>query len=131
LTGRKTTYTDETAAEICEWLANGGSLRAWCAKEDNPTFSTVYKWLEQQESFADGYARARERQAHNDADQLNELTEEVKAGRLDPNAARVAADILKWTAARRAPKSYGDKVQLQGDSDGKPLVVTWLPVQGS
>ena len=40
------------------------------------------------------------------------LNEEV-----NPNAARVALDALKWTAARMQPKRYGDRVDthLSGD----------------
>jgi transposase len=122
---RKSEFNQAQADEICEHLANGGSLRAWCAREANPTFSTVYKWLEQQASFADEYARARERQAHNDADRLNELVEDLQARQVPADVARVMIDALKWTAARRCARSYGDKVQVGGDQDGAPLIVTW------
>lgn len=84
----------------------------------------VYRWLEQQEGFREAYALAREVQAHADAEQLNSLAEDARLGRIEPNAARVAADILKWTASKRLPKAYGDKVQLSNDSTA-PLIITW------
>ena len=36
---------------------------------------------------------------------------------VNPNAARVAIDALKWTAARMMPRRYGDRIQadLAGD----------------
>ena len=123
---KKTPFDPELAAELCEYLANGGSLREWCRMDGHPCFNVVYNWLEEDESFSNAYARARERQAHNDADRLNELIERVESGNIGANEARIVADILKWTAARRAPKSYGDKVQLTGTADGAPLVVSWL-----
>ena len=124
LTGRPSSYRPEIGRAICLHLAEGGSLREWCAREGNPHFSTVYDWLESVEGFADDYARARERQAHNDGDRMNQLAEQLKAGEIAPDVARVMADILKWTAGKRLPKSYGDKVALTGDSSG-PIMVTW------
>ena len=35
----------------------------------------------------------------------------MRTGRLDPNAARVAADVLKWQAVKLLPAQYGDQVQ--------------------
>ena len=32
---------------------------------------------------------------------------------MDPNAARVAIDALKWNAARMHPAIYGDKLQTE------------------
>lgn len=124
MTGRPSTYSEETGQDICQHIAQGGSLRDWCDIEGHPHFSTVYDWLEREEVFADAYARARERQAHNDADRLNQLARRVADGELDPNAARVAADILKWTASKRLSRAYGDKVTVGNDSNA-PLIITW------
>lgn len=123
---RPTLFTQDLADDICEHLADGGSLRSWCREPGHPTFHAVYDWLAKCPAFADAYARARERQAHNDADRMSELVEAVMAGVLAPDVARVMMDALKWTAARRAPKAYGDKVSLSGDQDGVPIVVSWM-----
>lgn len=125
-TGRATTYTDEIGLEICHHIANGGSLREWCAMDGKPHFSTVYDWLECQPGFADEYARARERQAHNDGDRMNAIAGQLERGEIAPDVARVMADILKWTAGKRASRFYGDKVQLTGDADGAPIQVSWM-----
>lgn len=125
MTGRPTLYSQEHANDICEWLADGGSLRDWCRQEGKPSFGSVYRWLEEHESFRNEYARAREVQAHNDGDRVNAIVVALEAGALAPDVARVMIDGLKWTAGKRAPKSYGDKVQLSGDADGAPIVVTW------
>lgn len=125
MTGRPSTYTQEVADEVCEWLANGLSLRTYCLQEDKPSYTTIFKWLDQQESFANNYARARQTQAHNDADQMNAIVADLKAGKIASDVARVMMDGLKWTAGKRLPKAYGDKVQLSGDADGAPIQVSW------
>lgn len=123
--GRQSTFTEQGGQEICDHISNGGSLRSYVEQEGKPAFNTVYKWLGEHEAFAEAYARAREVQAHADADKINRLQEQLEAGMIAPDVARVMADCLKWTAARRAPRVYGDKVQLSGDADGAPIAVTW------
>jgi hypothetical protein len=87
--GRPTIFRQKLADEICIHIASGGSLRAYCAMEGKPHFSTVYIWLEKDDLFPDAYARAREVQAHNDADRMNEIVELLQAGRIAPDVARV------------------------------------------
>lgn len=59
---------------------------------------------------AELYARARATQADVHFDDLADLAEDVKEGRIQPQAGRVVADIIKWRVARMRPKAYGDKV---------------------
>ncbi len=125
MTGRPSSYSEAWAQEICDWLADGGSLREWCSQEGHPSFASVYRWIDSIEGFRDDYARARELQAHNDGDRMNEIALKLAKGEIAPDVARVMADILKWTAGKRAAKFYGDKVQIGGDTDGAPIVVTW------
>ena len=55
-----------------------------------------------------------------------EATEQVLSGELDPNAARVAIDALKWTAARMHPTVYSEKhaIELSGPNGG-PITYGW------
>ena len=43
---------------------------------------------------------------------MDSLLGDVLAGKIDPQAARVAADIIKWTSAIKQPTKYGTKVNL-------------------
>ena len=36
----------------------------------------------------------------------------MEEGLIDPNAARVAIDAYKWSAGKRKPKKYGEKVEI-------------------
>lgn len=87
-----------------------------------PNKATVFRWLTIHESFRDQYACARESQGEADADRVGDVTQKVLDGELDPAAARVAIDALKWSAGKRLPKKYGDlsKVELSGP-DGAPI----------
>lgn len=125
MTGRPSTYTEEVGREICEHLANGHSLRSWCAQDGKPNYSTIMDWLRRHPDFTANYTRAREDAAHNDAEQIAEVRQMVRDGELEPDAARVVIDSLKWTAGRRLPKVYGDRVQHSGDADGAPIIVSW------
>lgn len=125
MTGRPTDLTDELAERICEALSEGKSLREFCLLESNPGYSTVMRWLMQNEVFRDKYRAAREYQAHNDADRMNQIIEQVASGELTPDKGRVMMDGLKWTAGRRLPKVYGDKLALGGDADAGPIQVSW------
>ena len=71
---------------------------------------------------ADDYARAREAQGDYYAEQIDEIRERVTAGEMDPNAARIAIDSLKWQAAKFHRNRYGDKVELSGDAE-RPVEV--------
>lgn len=58
--GRPSTYNETIAAEICERLAEGETLRSICRDEHTPKWQTVYKWMADRSDFADRIARARE-----------------------------------------------------------------------
>ena len=38
---------------------------------------------------------------------------EAVEGGLDPNAARVAIDAYKWSAGKRRPRRYGEKLEVE------------------
>lgn len=120
---------EDTKAVICELIASGESLAKILRKKSMPGYSTVMRWLADDGEFRENYARAREAQADADADKIGDVASRVLEGKLDPQAARVAIDALKWSAAKRQPKKYGDKLDLDAkvgltisvvDNFGKP-----------
>jgi hypothetical protein len=66
-------------------------------------------------SLRDNYARAREAQADADADAIADIRNGMLTGQYTPEQARVAIDSLKWSAGKRKPKVYGDKLQVDQD----------------
>jgi len=126
---KKKKYSDAIAAKICERLADGESLRSICDDEDMPAQSTVFKWLSDNTSFSEQYARAREAQADALFDDIltiaddgrNDWMEKVNADgenigwQVNGEATRrsqLRIDARKWMAGKLKPKKYGDKLDL-------------------
>jgi hypothetical protein len=111
--GRPTSYTQETGEAICNHIAEGGNLTEFCAPDDRPSRATVYKWLVREPEFVDAFSRARQARALGRVDEMDGIITEVRAGQLEPHAARIILDHFRWLAAREAPMLFGDKVQAE------------------
>ena len=103
---RASEFTQEVADAICERLADGESLRSICAGSEMPAKVTVFKWLKNNEDFANQYARAREAQGDSLFDDVLTIADTEE----DAQKARVRIDARKWMAGKLRPKVYGDKV---------------------
>lgn len=114
-------FSNEVAAEVCALLVEGKSLAEICRQDGMPSYRAVFYRLTKDEAFAKDYARARVAQADADADAISDMASQVRAGLLDPQAARVAMDAYKWTASRRNARAYGEKVQIGGADDLPPV----------
>lgn len=111
--GRPSEYTEEIADRICSAIADGLNLNRIASQDGFPSRECIYKWLRTHKSFSDNYARARESRADSRADRIDEITERVLSGDLDPHSARVAIDAIKWQAGKENPKRYGDRIEQQ------------------
>jgi hypothetical protein len=109
----KIPFDQDIADRICEAIASGSGLVPFL--EDNPElprYSTVMRWAREVPSFLQDYTRARDDSADLDADRVAEIASEVRKGKIAPDAARVVIDAYKWSAGKRKPKKYGDKVEI-------------------
>jgi hypothetical protein len=98
--GRYPAFTPEQIAEFKEsvlaYIQNKGTLLAWCRIEGNPSYNTVYEWMDEDEYFAEDYRRARSIQGHRLADEIVEL------GRTESDVQRAAllVSAYKWAAPK-------------------------------
>jgi len=122
--GRPSVYSDKVADDICIRIALGESLRKICMEENMPAQSSVYEWLLRYSDFSEKYTRARELQAETQFDELTDIVDqhpelahvtdkngelvEVKFDSSYVAWMKLRVDTRKWTAARMAPKKYGD-----------------------
>lgn len=122
--GRPSTYTEELGFAVCQRIAEGESVRAICRDEAMPDRHTIYNWAnDPNHPFHAHYARACELRADYFAGRITEIAEEVVTDReLDPQAARVAIDAYKWTAARMS-KRWCDKITQEHTGPGGGGVV--------
>lgn len=133
--GRPSSFTQAVADEICLQLAEGLSLRTICLAEDMPSATTVFRWLANEENatFREQYARAREAQADHMAEEILSIaddgTNDWTVGErgqevLNTEAvarSRLRVDARKWLAAKLAPKKYGEKIAVGGADDLPPM----------
>lgn len=110
--GRPTDYSKELAIEVCSRLSER-SMVSVCNDADMPSRTTLYRWLDEQEYFRNMYARALRERGQYRAEKIEEISEGVLRGDYEPQAARVALDGLKWTAAKLDNTKYGDKIQTE------------------
>lgn len=118
-----THFTDEQKAkiktEVCERISSGETLRAICRDSDKPSWSVMYRWLDDDEEFKSRFAQAREVGADAIATEALEIIDELPnldhngnydKGHIAWNKNRVEARLkllAKWS-----PKKYGDKLDL-------------------
>lgn len=123
-------YSPEIAAEICERLANGESLRAICRDSKFPTEAAVRGWvIDDKDGFASQYARAREIGYERLAEDIMSISDEpvgsLVSGGTDTGAVqkqRLQVDTRKWLLSKMLPKKYGDK-QFTEHSGGMSITV--------
>lgn len=124
-----TTFSQAIADEVCERIVEGESSRQICRDTHMPSTSTLFKWLADQPTFSEQYARAKEIQLERMADELLEISDdgtndwmerEKEAGRIETvpdhehiNRSRLRVDSRKWLLSKLVPKRYGDKQTLE------------------
>jgi hypothetical protein len=132
-TGRPSIYSDQLVETICLRIAEGESLNKICKDEKMPDKATVFRWLVSDQIFCDKYARARELQAETQFDELIDIVDqppelsyvkdkdgndvEVKFDSSYVAWMKLRVDTRKWTAARMAPKKYGEHKQVEQQDD--------------
>lgn len=136
--GRPSSYTPEVGDQICQWMAEGESLRSVCRRESMPSMSTVMRWAASNETFREQYARARDVLLEHWAEDIVEISDDgsrdyVAAGAEDGGVrvdhdhiarSKLRVDSRKWLLSKLAPKKYGDRTAVDvGNQDGKPLQV--------
>tara|TARA_R100000541_G_scaffold20190_1_gene30039 strand:+ start:6280 stop:6729 length:450 start_codon:yes stop_codon:yes gene_type:complete len=108
---------------IIELLSNGESLKSILENnKEMPSRPIVYTWLNEDNAnfdkeFLNNYVRAREDSADIDAEKIQELAEKTLKGTYDPQSARIALDAYKWSAGKKKPKKYGDKLDLTSGNE--------------
>lgn len=127
----------EMATQICEWIANGKTLREWCRIDGNPTWTTVYRWMEKDEDFAHRIARARELGHDAIAEETIEIIDTFPVEAVSDSGSRLDSGHVAWMKnrveqrmkllAKWNPKKYGDKVGVEAQGGFTITVATGVP----
>lgn len=143
--GRPSKYNPDVAKRICDAIAVSElGLHHICRENaDFPSIITIMAWLNRPEhvDFLKSYVRARELQAEFMAEQIlkiaDDSSEDLMAigmpgqerkveNREVTNRSKLRVDTRKWLLAKLHPKKYGDKVELDHTSGGKPIIPSWM-----
>ena len=101
---------------ICTMVADGSTILE-VSKVLGCSVSTVVARATCTPEAVERYARARD--ASSDALEAEIMEAARNVNRADANAQRVKIDALKWVAAKRAPKRFGERAQVDHtSSDG-------------
>lgn len=131
MAARKGSYTKALATTICARIMDGEKLRDICSDDDMPARSSVFKWLAENEDFADQYARAMEVRAEGLFDELFDIADDGQNDwmeRRDSDGecigwrengesigrSRLRVDTRKWAISKMLPRKYGDKIEHAG-----------------
>ena len=119
--GRPSAYSPEIADRLCERIAMREPLSKITRDDDMPCEATIYKWRLQIPEFAEKVARAREHRAMARADYMDEVVDDVRIGKLDPQAGRVVLESERWQAGKEMPKVFGDRISADLTTNGQSL----------
>jgi len=112
--GRPTAYSKALIDEICFRIGSGESLRKICRSTKMPSRDTVCRWLAGKKEFSDQYAQAARVRALVHADDIMDIAFSDEYEAADK---RVIIDSIQWHAARRCPRLYSDKVEVEHKGD--------------
>lgn len=107
----RSTYQREVADRICALVADGKTLKGIARMPGMPPSSTIHEWLARHSEFKAGYEAACELRAEARADEVDTIVEKALKGEIEPAAARVAIDAIKWQCAIEKPGKYSEKVR--------------------
>lgn len=118
MTGRPSTFSEATFAEIIEKVSSGTPLAQVCREEGMPALSTFYGWLEKSDALSVRFARAREAGYDMIAADCLQIIDD--GGNNPLHAAKRAEIRLKLLA--KWSSRYADNVQVRhADHEGKSL----------
>ena len=105
----------EQVRKVLELVEGGMSENAAC-KEAGINRAT-FRAAALRVSAGDHYARALEALAADQVEKAEQVIEDMRAGVIDAQQARVELDVRKWFASKFLPKRYGDKAEVEHKGD--------------
>lgn len=121
----KTIATAEMIETMLLRVAKGESIKGICREKGMPDYTTVFRWLKNNEGLKEQFLLAMQAKANLADAEIDEirmeirgLAEKVNSEQMSRDAAFVAIqearlqiDTLKWKAAKYYPKMFGTETQ--------------------
>ena len=116
---KKLELTLQIEEDIIKLLMNGMPLTQICSKENSPSLSKVYGWIQENKDFASKIITARKIAAQTYLDRM--ITELENANSKDIALTRERLIHFRWMASKLIPL-YQDKQQVNVD---QKIEITW------
>ena len=116
---KKLELTLQIEEDIIKLLMNGMPLTQICSKENSPSLSKVYGWIQENKDFASKIITARKIAAQTYLDRM--ITELENAHPKDIALTRERLIHFRWMASKLIP-IYQDKQQVNVD---QKIEITW------
>lgn len=113
--------------EVLSYIEAGHPLGRTLDVEGLPSRTVFYKWLNEEDGYAERYARACEIRADAIFDEMLEIVDDTSQDHTPFTGGNVIQrdklriDARKWILSKMAPKKYGDKLDVT--SGNEPLAV--------
>ena len=117
--GRPDTYDFELCTEICERLYDESLTDVLKNNDKYPARSTFFKWKRENKELSDLYVNIAQDKGILFIEEIDQTIEDLRKGRIEPAAANVIIQSLKWKAAKFYPKMFGEKLDVT--TDNKPI----------
>jgi hypothetical protein len=106
---RPSEYDFELCKEICDQLADGSNIkRILNSNKDYPHWTTFRRWKNENEELRTLYVSSQQDKAVALEDELDELRDELRSGKIEYQVYNTLAQTLKWKMAKFYPKVFGD-----------------------
>jgi hypothetical protein len=104
-------------SNILEYITQGLSVKKSIKRlreEEKLTCceDTFFVWLAGDKTMSEQYVCARENRADTRFEKLDEIVEDVKAGILETDKAKVVIDVMKWQMGKEKGSVYGVKADI-------------------
>lgn len=112
----------EIFARFLDMIRNGRSAAQACKQEGMPSSKTINNWIKNDADYEMQYEKAKEERGNFYGELVAEIALAGLQGKYkDSSMLRAAIDGLKWSAARMAPKSFGDRMEVNHSAEGSYL----------
>jgi hypothetical protein len=129
---RPSSYNFALCQEVCEKVANGQNIKNVLKSEAKyPSFVTWCEWKRNNDELLNLYTRSIQDKAESEDEEIDNILNDLKDGKIDAQTARVIIDTRKWKAAKYYPKMFGDKVDLTSGGDKIQQSQILLKIEGA
>lgn len=119
MTAKPVPRSDAVIDEILQRISDGESVRSVCRDKHMPSKSNFMRWVSEDATLQDQYARAREHRADVHAEEIISIADECEEDQAAVAKARLRVDVRKWHTSKMFPKKYGDKLAFEGEVEVK------------